>query len=64
MMTTQREVRRAFWEAHPTASRKKITYGDGKQYVTDTRVAFCDFVDHLCRDGQISQELAQRVTLS
>lgn len=65
MMTTQREVRRAFWEQHPTLQRRKITNysGNGKMHVTDTRCAFCDFVDYLSRDGQISQELAQRVTL-
>ena len=29
----------------------------------DTRVAFSDFVDYLSKDGQISPELAYRVTL-
>jgi len=29
----------------------------------DTRCAFSDFVDYLARDGQISDALAQRVTL-
>jgi hypothetical protein len=59
-MTTQRQVRAAFWEAHPAASRKKGRDGD---YLTDTRVAFCDYVDSLEKDGQISEALAYRVTL-
>ncbi len=64
--TTQREVRRAFWQAHPDLPRWKIRNyaGNGKMYVTDTRCAFSDFVDYLSKEGQISQELAQRVTLS
>lgn len=59
-MTTQREVRAAFWETHPEASRRKGRDGD---YLTDTRCAFVDFVDALCRNGEISEALAQRVTL-
>lgn len=59
MITTQKEIRRAFWDNHPNAKRQKIR-GD---YVTDTRVAFVDYVDMLARDGVISEKLAQRVTL-
>ncbi len=64
-MKTIADVRRAFWEAHPTMPRKKITdySGAGKVYPTDTRCAFVDFVDYLARDGQISDSLANRVTL-
>lgn len=65
MLTTQRAVRRAFWEAHPTLPRRKITNysGNDKMHVTDTRCAFSDFVDYLSKSGEITQELAQRVTL-
>lgn len=65
MMTTQKQVRAAFWRDHPNADRKRIAdyAGTGKMYRTDTRCAFTDYVDMLSRDGQISQELAQRVTL-
>lgn len=64
--TTQREVRRAFWAAHPNVPRRRITNhaGNGKMYPTDTRVAFVDFVDALSKNGDISQQLAQHVTLS
>lgn len=60
-MTTQSEIRDAFWESHPQFKRVKgRTQND---YDTDTRCAFVDFVDGLRRDGQISEKLAMRVTL-
>jgi hypothetical protein len=59
-MTNQKQVRAAFWEANPTASRKKGRDGD---YLTDTRVTFVDYVDMLSKDGTISEALASRVTL-
>jgi len=62
--TTQAQIRRLFWEAHPSLSRRRIVYlGGERDYPADTRVAFVDFVDHLARDGQISESLASRVTL-
>lgn len=65
MLTTQREVRRAFWAAHPTLPRRRIPNhsGNGTMYPTDTRCAFTDFIDALSKNGEISQELAGRVTL-
>lgn len=63
-ITTQKEIRSLFWQTYPFLNRKKIVkFGDEKTYVTDTRVAFCDFVENLRRDGQISEALAYRVTL-
>lgn len=59
-ITNQRNLRQSFWEAHPQADRRKGRDGD---YLTDTRVAFVDYVDMLCRSGHISPELAQRATL-
>lgn len=66
MLTTQREVRRLFWQEHKgIVPRKKITNyaGTGTMYPTDTRCAFVDFVDRLSKDGSISEALASRVTL-
>jgi hypothetical protein len=65
MFTTQRQIRAAFWEAHPALPRRKIRNyaGTGRMYPTDTRVAFVDFIDYLQRDRQISDALARRVTL-
>ena len=64
-ITTQKEIRRLFWETFPDLPRKKIKNysGNGTMYPTDTRCAFTDFIDYLSRDGQISQTLAQRATL-
>jgi hypothetical protein len=66
--TTQRQVRRAFWAEHrglPSISPRRITNysGNGKMHNTNTRCAFCDYVDYLSKSGQISEALAQRVTL-
>lgn len=65
VVTTQRELRREFWKAHPDLPRYKIKNysGNGKMHVTDTRVAWCDWVDALSKSGEITQELAQRATL-
>lgn len=59
-ITNQRDLRAAFWEANPNASRKRGRDGD---YLTDTRVSFVDWIDALQRDGTISEDLAQRATL-
>ena len=72
MYTTQREVRNAFWRAvHDGAyagldvTRNLITdyTGKGKMHNTDTRCAFVDYVDGLSKSGEISEDLADRVTL-
>ena len=59
MITNQKELRRAFWEAHPECSRKRRK----GIYCADTRVAFVDYVDACARDGIISEALALRATL-
>ena len=65
MMTTQKQIRAEFWAAHPTLSRRKIRdyAGTGRMYHVDTRCTFADYVDELHRDGEISEDLAYRVTL-
>ena len=60
-MTTEREVRRAFWADHP-----QFRYYRGREqnaYPVDVRVAFCDWVDYMQRAGLISAKLAAEVTL-
>ena len=65
--TTQRDLRAAFWDTFPDMPRKPISgYRGGvliRNYRTDTRCAFCDWIDSLARDGQISEALTQRATL-
>ena len=72
MITTQKQVRKAFWDAWRegqfkglSVTPKRITNysGNGKMHNTDTRTAFCDFVDMLNKSGQLKEGLADRVTL-
>jgi hypothetical protein len=64
--TTQKELRRAFWEQHPNLPRRKIKNysGNGTMYPTDTRCAWVDWLDCIKNAGQISDSLADRATLS
>lgn len=59
-ITTQRELRRAFWADHPNVKRKP---GDQNKQVADTRMAWCDYVEAMRANGQISEALANRATL-
>jgi hypothetical protein len=44
--------------------KKIMNYsGNGKMHNTDTRCAFCDFVDMLNRTGELAEGLAEKVTL-
>lgn len=72
MITTQRQVRRAFWQAWRegqfrglSVTPRQITdfSGNGKMHNTDTRCAFCDFLDSLSKNGELAEGLADRVTL-
>lgn len=67
MLTTQKAVRAAFWEAlqyhRELADYKRKSGYTQNQYPDDVRMAFCDFVDMLERNGDIGETLAQRVTL-
>lgn len=66
MLTTQAQVRRAFWDYtqydEAEEKRQKRTRRD-KDYRTDVRCAFVDYVNALRQDGQISEALAFKVTL-
>lgn len=63
MITNQKELRRAFWQAFEDDSRITKRRGRDGDYLTDTRVAWCDWIESLSRDGTISEALAQRATL-
>lgn len=67
MLTNQKQVREAFWQDHPSFDHQARAAGirskpQNAQCAT-VRCAFVDFVDRLHRDGQISDALAERVTL-
>jgi hypothetical protein len=65
--TSQQQVRRAFWQSHPThyahAKKWQIVTAGHDRHTCETRTAFVDFVDHLAKSGAITERLAQRVTL-
>ena len=64
--TTQSQVRAAFWDAHPDLTPARTVRGrilPQNSQPTTTRCLFVDYVDGLHRDGQISDRLAQSVTL-
>jgi hypothetical protein len=65
MITNQKELRSQFWKTFPELPKRKIRdySGHGLMYQTDARVAWCDWIDSLERDGEISSELADRATL-
>lgn len=70
MLTSSRQVSAAFWREHPNLPRRWVNGPNGRPHrpqnvqTTDTRVAFCDYVERLSRSGLISERLAQSVTLS
>lgn len=66
--TTKRELRAAFFAEHegvPGISRRRIRHYNGRDLMhnTDTRCAWCDWIDALARNGEISDALAQRAAL-
>ena len=68
--TNQKQVREAFWREcsnlpglNITPRRIRNYAGTGLMHNTDTRCTFVDFVDALARNGDISEALANRVTL-
>ena len=74
MITTQKQLRAAFWQAHPQFKRgvKRIGTKDGRaiyaaktqnDYPADVRMAWCDFVEYVRRSGEIIDALAERATL-
>jgi len=62
-MKTQTEVRRAFWASFPEFAKDRRSKKRQNDYKFDIRASFVAYVDSLQRDGQITEKLAQRVTL-
>ena len=63
-MKTQREIRDAFWLTFNVEGKPRRFYGKTQNELpADIRMAFCDFVDYLAREGTISESLAAKVTL-
>ena len=66
-MTTQKQIRAAFWQAHPMheshARKWGIKTAPHNRHNAETRMAFSQFVDTLAKAGEISETLASRATL-
>lgn len=61
--TTQGQVRNAFWQE---SEHLRAQFKRGKRqndYNATIRSEWCEFVDMLARNGHISEDLAQKVTL-
>ena len=75
MLTTQSQVRAAFWRdldanapeifarRHFANGRTRPVLAPQNYQPADIRMAFVDYIDLLARSGEISQALAARVTL-
>lgn len=71
-LTTQRQIRRAFWQyvrdvkAQGTSlhlTSRRIPSGNGRMHNTDTRCTFVEWLDAQVKDGQVDPTIAERVTL-
>jgi hypothetical protein len=62
-MKTITQVRKSFWEAYPEfKSEYRKTWRQNK-YRTDIRCGFVDYVDYLKKNGTITENLGNKVTL-
>lgn len=61
-MKTQKQVRDSFWESFPQFRRGPRAKRQN-DYNATIRTAFVEYVDFLAESGQISEKLADRVTL-
>jgi hypothetical protein len=66
-ITSQRALRRAFWDAHPLFAEQAREAGilskRQNHHCATVRCTFVDWIDWLQRDGVISSGLAYRATL-
>lgn len=65
-ITTQKQLREEFWSTFPELVCRTNRGGNPlpqNDQPADTRMAFVDWIDHLQKSGEISEQLAQRATL-
>ena len=60
---TKNEVRRLFFETYTEFKHEYKARKSQNLYSCDCRCAFVDFVDYLMKDGQISERMANNITL-
>jgi len=67
MITNQKDLRAAFWAAHPDfefqAREAGIFSKRQNSHCATVRCSWVDFVDNMQKSGQISEKLAFRATL-
>jgi hypothetical protein len=67
MITTQRELRKRFWQDHPHYAEQARAAGiiskPQNEHCATVRCAFVDWLDGMHRSGEISEVLADRATL-
>ncbi len=67
MYTTQKQIRAAFWDAHPHLEEQAREAGmltaPQNRHCATVRCSFVVFVDSLQRSGLISDALADRATI-
>ena len=61
-ITSTKALRAEFWRQHPHFAVYR-SRGRQNRQPTDVRVAWCDWVDNMHRDGRISERLASIATL-
>lgn len=66
-ITNQRDLRAAFWDAHPSFDHQARAAGirskSQNHHCATVRCTWVDFVDQMARAGRISEKLAGRATL-
>ena len=62
-ITTQRDLRAAFWRAHASFAAERRPGRRQNDYRADIRMAWCDFIDGAEQSGAITAALADRATL-
>ena len=60
---TFKQVRDLFFETYPEFQSERRVRKSQNEYSCDCRCAFCDFVDSLNKDGQITDKQAFKITL-
>jgi len=60
---TFKQVRDLFFENFPEFQSERRVRKHQNEYSCDCRCAFCDFVDSLNKDGQITDKQADKITL-
>ena len=63
LYTSQAVLRRQFWLDHPRLRPQYRSAKRQNEYAVDTRMAWCDYVEAMARDGNISDALACRANL-